>query len=211
MSVKGAIRLIAAEVTAVAINIIPVWLWLYDDYSAETTMVIYSLECAVAIALAVLLVLFVSPSYDPQGSPKYKRKGKLVADFLVISLGLLAATTIFMLAFLLLVLKATIDLSVAGWALAAVFGFQLGEFFLDLLTVRPLPLKRAEALLTRSMGRTALLFICIFAGIFLAAVVSEWFLVPFVVLKTIVDIGEPIQFFIQKGHDKGMANLVSGS
>jgi hypothetical protein len=199
MNIKATIRLVAAESTAIAINLIPVALWFLEDYPAEATMIIYAVECGVAIGLAVLLVLIVSPSYDASGSPKYKRKGKLVADFLIISLGLLAATAAFIIAFLFLVLKATVDLSVIGWALFIVIAFQLGEFLVDLLTLRPLPLKKAEALLTRSMGRTALLFLCIFIGLFLAAFVNEWFLVPFIVLKTVVDIGEPIQFFVGRG------------
>lgn len=71
------------------------------------------------------------------------------------------------------------------------------EFLTDILTLRLLPLKKAEFLLSRSMGRTA--FIGVVLGFVLALFVDEWFVVPFVVLKTIVDVGEPIQHFFGRG------------
>ena len=198
MRIKVTLRLLAAEITAIAINVVPLALWLYEDYSAEATMLIYGLECAAAIAFAALFVLIASPPYDPEGTAKYKRKGKLISDFLVVSVGLLAATTVFMSAFLFLVLRAQIQLSVLVWAFMIVLAFQFAEFIIDIFTLRPLPLRKAEHYLTRSMGRSALLFMGIFLGIFLAGIVNEWFVVPFIVLKTIVDIGEPIQFLFGK-------------
>lgn len=48
------------------------------------------------------------------------------------------------------------------------------------------------------MGKTALLFIGVFIGAFLSAYEKAWFVIPFIVLKTIADIGEPIQFFLGK-------------
>ena len=68
MSLKNTIRLATAESTALAINFIPLALWYFEDYSAEATMMIYALECAAAIAFAILFVLIASPAYDPDGS-----------------------------------------------------------------------------------------------------------------------------------------------
>ena len=201
MRIKGTVRLLVAEITAIAINVVPLALWLYEDYSAEATMMIYGLECGAAIALAAMFVLIASPSYDPEGSAKYKRKGKLISDFLIVSVGLLAAITVFMLTFLFLVLGAQVQLSVIVWAFMIVAAFQVAEFIVDVLTLRPLPLRKAELYLSRSMGRSALLFLCIFLGMFLAAFVNEWFVLPFIVLKTIVDVGEPIQFLFGKEKD----------
>ncbi len=202
MNIKSTFRLIVSEISAVAINMIPLALWFFEDYSSETTMVIYALECAAAILFAVLCVLVISPSYDPSGTPKYRKKSKLIADFLVIALALLAACFVFLGAFIFLVLKATIDLSNVRYALMFVLAFQLVEFLTNLITLRPLPLRKAEFILTRSLGRTALLFLGVFLGVFFAAFVNEWFVVPFIALKTLVDIGEPIQYFLGKGENE---------
>ena len=198
MRPKSKIRLLVAETAAVAINIIPLGLWLFEDYSAETTMVIYALESAASIVLGGLCVAIISPSHDPDGTPKYKRKNRLIADFTVLSGAMLLACGVFLSAFIFLVLKASVDLRLVGAAFGIVVVFQVIEFFVNLVTLRPLPLRKAEFLLTRSMGKAALLFLGIFMGFFLAGFVDEWFVVPFIALKSIVDIAEPIQFFLGK-------------
>ncbi len=190
------IRLIVAEAAAIAINVVPLGLWFFEDYSAEATMIIYALESAAAMVFAVLCVLLVSPAYDAAGSTKYKRRSKLIGDFLAVSVGLTAAVSVFAGAFIFLVLKASVEVSLIASAFLIVLAFQLAEFVANVVTLRPLPLRNAEFLLTRSMGKSGLLFLGVFLGIFLAAFVDEWFVVPFVVLKTIADVGEPIEFFL---------------
>lgn len=194
----SALRLVTAEIAAVVLNVVPLALWFFEEQSAETTMVIYAFECAAAILLAMLCVAIISPSYDAGGSTKYKRKSKLLADYAVIAGGLFAACGIFMSGFIFLVLKAEVNLKAAGMVFLALIGFQVAEFAVNVFTLRPLPLRKAEFVLTRGLGRTVLLFFGIFIGAFLAAFADEYFIIPFIVLKTIVDIGEPIQFFMGK-------------
>jgi hypothetical protein len=50
-------------------------------------------------------------------------------------------------------------------------------------------------LLERSMGRVALLYLAVVGGVFLTLMVEQWFVLPFAVLKTIVDLTTPIQAF----------------
>ena len=64
--------------------------------------------------------------------------------------------------------------------------------------LRPFSLKKSEFFLTRSLGRVFLLFLAVFIGIFLAAYADKWFVIPFIALKTIADIGEQIQLFTGK-------------
>lgn len=201
MKARSSFRLIVAEIVAVAINIIPLWLWWFDDLSAESTMLIYGFEALAAVVFAILCVLLISPSHDLDGRGKYKKKGKLIADFSVIAFGFLGVLGIFVGLFLFLVLKVEFDVRSILVAVAIVVAFQLAEFFVDVVTLRPLPLKKAEFLLSKSMGKTAVLFFGVFIGIFLAAWVNEWFVVPLVVFKTIIDVGEPIQFFLGKGEN----------
>lgn len=103
------LRLVVAEIVAIAINVIPLALWFYEDYTAETTMLIYVLESGAALLLAILCVRLISPANDPNGKGEYKRRGKLIADFSMISFGFLGVLTIFATGFTLLILKAEID------------------------------------------------------------------------------------------------------
>lgn len=196
--IRDWIKLIVAEFVAIVINVIPLALWFYEDYTAETTMLIYVLESGAALVLAIICVWLISPSYDPEGKNEYKKRGKLIADFSMISFGFLGILTIFACGFVLLVLKAEIDPKNVLYGFLLVVGFLLGEFVVNILTLRPLPLRKAEFFLSKSMGKTALLFIGVFIGAFLSAYEKAWFVIPFIVLKTIADIGEPIQFFLGK-------------
>lgn len=193
---KQTIRLLVAEVAAIATNIVPVGLWFFDDLSAEGAMIVYTLEAAAAVVFSVLCVLIVSPNSDPENTGKYKKKSRLIGDFVVIAGMMIGILSVFVYAFVFLVLKAPIAASALLSAFVIVLIIQFVEFIADALTLAPLPLQKAEFFLSRSMGRSALLFVAVFAGMLLAALVDEWFVVPFVVLKLIADIGEPIQFFL---------------
>lgn len=194
--------MIVAEATAVAINVVPLAFWFFEDYTAETTMLIYAGEAIAAILFAVVCVLIISPSREVNGVRQYKEKAKLIGDFLWISMGLAVGTTIMLTAFILVALKSEIHLRDVGNALLIVLAFQAAELVVNVLTLRPLPLNKAEHFLTGSMGKSALLFFGVFIGWFLAIFVTTWFVVPFVIMKLIVDIGEPIQFFLGKGGSK---------
>jgi len=178
--------------------LIPLGLWFFEDYPAESAMMIYALESAAAIVLAILCVLLISPSYDPEGSPRYKRRSTLIADFSIIAFGFLAAAILFLSLFLFLVLRASFDFGQIAFGFGIVTVFLVAEFVANSVTLNPLPLKKAENLLSRSMGKTALLFMAVFIGMFLAGIVNEWFVAPFVALKAMVDIGEPIQTYLGK-------------
>lgn len=201
MRVRSTLRLAVAEIAAVAINIIPITLWYFDDLSAKAAMLVYAFEALFAVVFAILCVQLISPAYDPEGSSKYKRKGKLIADFSMIAFGFLGVLGVFVGVFIFLFLGVDFDLLTIAIALVIVLAFQVAEFFVDVVTFRPLPLKRAEFLLSNSMGKTAVLFFGVFFGVFLAGFVNEWFVLPLIVLKTIIDIGEPIQFFLGKGEN----------
>lgn len=199
-------RLVVAEIVAVAINVIPLGLWFFDDYSAETTMFIYLAGSAFSIILAILCVRFISPAYDPDGKAKYNNRSKLLTDFAMISFGFLGILTVFVSGYIFLALKAEVTARNILYGFAIVAAFVVAEFLVSLLTLRPLPLRKAEFLLSKSMGKTTLLFIGVFIGAFLSAFEKTWFVIPFVVLKTIADIGEPIKFFLGS-ESEGMSVL----
>jgi hypothetical protein len=203
VNLKGTIRLIFAEAAAISINVIPLAFWFFEDYSAETTMLIYAGEAIAAIVFAVLCVLITSPNHDPQGAPQFKRKFKVITDFLRISMSLALGVTILLVSFIVVALQVEIEFRAIGTALLIVLGIQFVEFLVDVLTLRPLPLNKAEYFMVGGMGKSALLFFGVFIGWFLAMFfVTGWFVVPFVIMKLIQDIGEPIQFFLGKGDSR---------
>jgi hypothetical protein len=202
VNLKGTIRLIFAEIAAIAINVVPLAFWFFEDYSAETTMLIYAGEAIAAILFAVVCVLLITPNYDQHGAPQYKRKFKVIRNFLLISMSLALGVTILLVGFIVVALKAEIEFRAIGTALQIVLAIQFVEFLVDVLTLRPLALNKAEYFLNTSMGKSALLFFGVFIGWFLAMFVTSWFVVPFLIMKLIQDIGEPIQFFLGKSESK---------
>nr|HMQ55275.1 hypothetical protein [Anaerolineae bacterium] len=60
-----------------------------------------------------------------------------------------------------------------------------------------LSLVRAEKLTEQSMGRAALLYLAVFMGICAAPFLTNGFLLPFIGLKTIADVGQPIQALLE--------------
>ena len=49
MRVRSTFRLAVAEIAAVAINIIPLAMWYFDDLSAKAAMLIYAFEALFAV------------------------------------------------------------------------------------------------------------------------------------------------------------------
>jgi hypothetical protein len=194
---KSIAKLIISEISAIGINLVPLSLWLFEDYSSETTMILYLLESVVAIILAISCVLLLAPARE-RAENKTLERNKIVLDFLLIA-GLFAvALSVFVTAFIFLVLKAHIPASHVKFGLMCMAAFQIFEFASNLFLLRPLSLKQAEIFLSQSMGGLALLHISVFIGIFLALFVEDWFVLPFIIFRTLIDIATPIQFFMGK-------------
>ena len=64
--------------------------------------------------------------------------------------------------------------------------------------MRALSLAQAEKLLEQSMSRVALLYLAVFAGVCAAPFHAYGFLLPCIGLKTMVDVGQPIQALYQR-------------
>lgn len=210
MKAKLVIGFAISLISLLGINFIPVEMFIYRDFSGESAMLFYAMENIVAVGFAVIFVLAVAPEAElahANGNDKLvnsqapsevmvsREKRKIVRDYLRFSVGFTASSLIFLTAFIFLVLKTQIQVDLLKTALAWILGFQLLNVFGTLLTVRPLTLRRAEIYLKQSMGRVALLFISVFIGMFLAIFVDRWFIVPFILLKTLADIGEQFATF----------------
>lgn len=211
VKMKKIIGFLISLVSVLGINFIPLEMWLYRDFSIESAMVFYALENLLAILFATLFVFAFAPAQEE--NPDYHRKAEILKEhpafpvvrirqkneiltqYLVFSLAFSIGGGIFMSAFIFLVLKAQIQFTAIAAALWWILGFQILEFFGDFLMLRPLTLAQTEVFLKRSMGRVALLFLSVFIGSFLAAWIERWFVVPFIALKTMADIGEQVGIF----------------
>lgn len=69
-----------------------------------------------------------------------------------------------------------------------IVGLQLFALAWEARRLRPLDIADANRLISRDMGRIAILHLGVLFGVFVAAIREEWFVWPFVILKTLVDV-----------------------
>jgi len=211
MKAKTAAGFTISLISVLGINFIPLEMFLYREFSGESAMVFYALENILAIGFAYVFIQFFAPHTEENQDfkrrdeilnehpafpiEKVRKKAEILKLYLVFSIGFSAATLVFLTAFIFLILKAEIQFAAIVSGLAWISGFLCFEFLGDTLMLRPLTLAKSEEFLKRSMGRIALLFLSVFLGVFLALFVDKWFVLPFVGLKTLVDVVGIIQIF----------------
>ena len=206
MNVKSIIGFIISLISVLGINFIPLEMWLYRDFSSETTMVVYALENILAIFLASVFVLLFAPPREQ--TAKIRTRKELLQVYLISSLGLSVGSGIFLSFFIFGILRANIAFSAVAEALVWISGFLVLEFIGDVIMLRTLSLAQADTFLNRSIRRVFLLFLGVFIGVFLAALDAKWFVVPFVILKTLADIADQIDIFqgLRNKFDGDLAN-----
>ena len=113
----------------------------------------------------------------------------MIQSFLLFSLAFALVPGIFTGVFLFGIQRAAISTSVVASAIVGIAAFQIISFLMDLFRVDALTPENAYASLEGSMGRSAILFLSCFLGVFLAAFVTSWFILPFAFLKTVTEVG----------------------
>lgn len=193
--------------SALGRNSIPLGAFFFAGNSAETALVLYFLETLIAIALTTVTILLRAPAehsgYHSIASThtetkingqvvRRHQKGNrhsLLEGFLIFSLGFSIVPGIMMAVFLFGVLQADISAQVVLYGIGGIAAFQLVHFGVDMYRNPKLSPAQANDALQHSMGRSAILFLSCFAGMILAAFVTNWFIIPFAVLKTVTDVG----------------------
>ncbi|MFP5246245.1 MAG: DUF6498-containing protein [Thermoanaerobaculia bacterium] len=155
----------------IGINAVPAAGFLVQGWSAEATMLLYLLE---NVSLTLLSAARV----------RLARTAAPVSTFLLVGLGFTAVSATFVAFFLFAILGTPIDWRQLGLAFAGIVAFQL-------VTLVGAPAD--ETLLERTLGRVFLLALGVFIGMVLAYFVERWFVVPFMAMKTIADVGAQIQ------------------
>jgi hypothetical protein len=214
MSQKSIVGLITSIISILGINAIPMGGLLVGGWAVETAVLLYLIENVVTVLLVGLRVQLLSPVREAWGSSRphewgtvtingrtrrqkpgpYRERGSLLTSYLLVGLVFSVASGIFIVFFLFGILRATVEPEAIRLGVAGMLAFQLFGFIWDFFLLRPLPLTQAETLLTASLGRVVLLFLAVFAGVFVALFNDYWFLWPFVVLKTTVDVGSQVKF-----------------
>ncbi len=171
------------------VNAVPVLGWLRETWTAETAMLLYYLETVAVLLLAGVLVRLAVPAADARGIPIAAKRNKLVRDYWLVMGGFAFVIGVFLAVMLLLFRGIAVPWAAVGAAMVVIVALQLFAYGWEAYQLRPLDMADAETLISRDMGRIAILHLGVLFGVFLAAFRTEWFVWPFLVLKTIVDIG----------------------
>ena len=163
--------------------------WLRELWSAETAMLLYYLETLVVVLLVGFGLRLVVPAVDQSGRDIRAARDRLISNYRLVMFGFTGVIGVFMATFLLLFMRVPVPWSAVGWVMTAITGLQLFTYGWEVHRLRPLDIADAETLINRDIGRIAVLHLGVFFGAFLAAVRAEWFVWPFIILKTLVDIG----------------------
>ncbi len=208
------LQLLISLAATLGINAIPAGIVVLQGNPAQTAMVLYFLENLVSVLLAAARVRILAPADDQayavlgQDTVKttvngavaserqlVRNRRRLITDYLLMSFGLSAGVGVFILFLVFFVGHADISGSVIATGMAGIVALQLFYFLADLVLLGPMTPPQAERVLQQSMGRVALLFFAVFIGIFVALVNINWFVIPFIVLRTVTDLAISVQGF----------------
>ena len=188
-------RYLIAALQALGINAVPVVGMFAADWSVETAMLLYLLENLIGIPLAALLVRLLAPPREDAPGMRVRLRREILNTYLIVALSFSLGSAVFILLVTYRTTNGQLDLTGLRTGLSAIALFAFLGFLIDLVYMRPLSLPRAEKVLERSLGRIFLLYLAVFVGMFLAIFGLASFFIPFVVLKTLVDIGYLLQAF----------------
>ncbi len=189
MNIKGIAGVLPPVATTLGVNAVPALGWLRETWSAETAMVLYYLETVAVVLLVSAMVRLIVPGVDPQGQSIARKRNQIVRDYLIVMLGFALVIGVFIAAILLLFMHVPIPWEAVGAAMAVIVALQLVGYGWEAYRLRPLDIDDANHLISRDMGRIAVLHLGVLFGVFLAAVRTDLFVWPFIILKTIVDVG----------------------
>jgi hypothetical protein len=179
-------RIIEA-VLALVKNFIPAAGVLVRDWAPAEAMLPYLGENVVLVLLAALLVRVVAPASEVIDG-RAKSRGDSLKTFFVVAVPFTVAAAVFS----LFVFFVQPGFALATRELLAAFGMmavvQCIGFARDRHRLRGISLKAAEDLLVGVLGRVFLLALAVLIGVWLAFAWTTAFVLPFMLLKTIVDL-----------------------
>lgn len=180
--------------TALGANAVPVLGVLLAGWQAETALLLYVFETVIAILLVALRIRILAPAYEEVPGRGQLRRRRMIGDYLLFALGFVGVTSVFILFFIGMSTQGALNLDGLRTGATLILGILLAGFVVDLVTLYPASLVECEGLMNATLGRVAVLYFAVFIGVVAAMFDAGWFLLPFVALKTMIDVGRPIQF-----------------
>jgi hypothetical protein len=179
---------IVAALLSLAKNAVPAFGVLVRDWAPPGALLLYLGENIVLVLLGALTVLLVAPKEEVIEGKLKTRRESLSTFFLIAAPFTFGAAV-----FTLFVFYIRDEYTIRPAELTAAFGtmlaLQLLGFATSLVRLRGITLAECEHLLVNVLGRVFLLAFAVWAGLLLAFFVSSAFVIPFMILKTIVDLG----------------------
>lgn len=180
-------RIIAA-LLSLAKNAVPAFGVLVRDWAPPGALLLYLGENVVLVLLGALTVLMVAPKEETIEG-KIKTRGESLNTFFLIAVPFTFGATVMALFVFYIRDEYTIRPSELTAAFGIMLALQLLGFATSLVRLKGITLAECENLLVSILGRVFLLAFAVWAGLLLAFFVSSAFVIPFMILKTIVDLG----------------------
>ena len=173
MNIKGIAGALPPVATTLGVTAVPALGWLRETWSAETAMVLYYLETVAVVLLVGVMVRLIVPGVDETGQSITRQRNELVKNYWLFMLGFALVIGVFIAAILLLFMAVPIPWEAVGAAMAVIVVLQLVGYGWEAYRLRPLDMADANQLVSRDMGRIAILHLGVLFGVFLATVRSE--------------------------------------
>ena len=178
-----------AALLSLAKNAVPAFGVFARDWAPPGALLLYLGENIVLVLLGALLVRMLAPSEEViDGRPKSKRES-LQTFFLIAAPFTFGAAVLTSAVILIRSDDYTLRPRELLTGFAMMLVFQLLAFATNVRRLRGITLAESENMLVAVLGRVFLLAFAVWAGLLLALFVTTAFVIPFMVLKTIVDLG----------------------
>lgn len=207
MNFKNIAQTLVSAATLLGVNAIPAGVVLAWGKSTQTGMVLYFLETVLSIMFTVAFVLLRAPAEDAGYAAiastrttqvtngrtvnRYQagNRRSLIEGFLLFSFGFGVIPAIFLGFWIFVVAHVDLAWSAVGSALSGIFAIQLINLVVDLIVFPKVTPDGASSIINQSMGRVAVIYVSVFAGLIIAMLFSVgWFILPFAILKTLADL-----------------------
>lgn len=188
MNIKAIAASLPRLAAVLGVNTIPALGWLRETWSAEVAMLLYYLETVAVILLVGGMVRLIVPVVDERGLSIAGERNRLARSYVFFMLVFAAGIGLFLGLALWRLLGVPIPWRSVGVAMAVIVVLQLVAYGWEAYRLRPLDITDAERLVNRDMGRITILHLGVLFGMFLAAARLEWFVWPFIIMKTTVDV-----------------------
>lgn len=199
---KSIVGFVLSILTTLGINFIPLEMWFYEDFSGAETMVLYALENIVALSLGLLLVRLLAPASDKTLPKTYQSRKEIIGGYALLGYVGCIAASVFIFAFVFVVMKSKISLAEVQAAMKYVLIFQLFGFAIDIVLMRRLTLVGADRVLRKSLSRIwGVQVFGTFLGVLCMAFFGK-FVLPFIVMKTLYDLCKTYEFFFGPKTDR---------